>query len=330
MTGWYEEHEYDLFPEFSGGELLRDVENFVYGSGRLHKTLGYFFDRLMYQYARRDSKHTPMEILESEELLERLWLRVDSKPRMFPEGRGSVASFRTAVSVGASSICKCLSNFPAVEASKIYQKYCNALNGPVLVFDPSAGFGSRMAAALLGGFDYVATDPNKDLCKIFPKFKSFLVDTGFVRGDQRCDIFCQGSEVFIPELEGKVDFAFTSPPYFNLEKYSDDDAASTKNYGNFRLWGKEYVAPTIFNIRSYLKVGGCVGINIKNLPGLPLYDVWRRVFQAVGGFEELEPHQISISRRQYGKGKGGTLDERLVNYYGYSSYENMMVFKRVI
>ena len=324
MTEFYRKNEHLLFPEHSAGVMLRDIENYLQGKGRLHKTLGMYFDRLRFSYTRKDSKYTPMQVLESEELLELLWKRVDSKPRLFPEGRGSVASFFTAVGVGWSQ-CRSVANFPVREAKAIYEKYCPPGG---LIYDPSAGFGSRMSAALLGGYHYVATDPNKDLRPIFNKYYADLVSSDYVNVGQECGVYCQGSEVLLPHLVGRVDFAFTSPPYFNLEVYSQDDSASTRNLRNLRLWGKEYVIPTVRNIREYLKPGAKVCINIKNLPGLPLYDMWAKVFRKIGGFKELEPHRISVARRQYGKNQGKDISEKLKNYFLYSDGEAVMVFQK--
>ena len=324
MTQWYADHELEIFPEHSAGEILKDIENYIHGKGRLHKTLGMFFDRLRYSYTRKDSLYTPMQVLMDEGLLELLWKRVDSKPRLFPDGRGSSKSFTTAVGVGWSK-CRSVANFPVREAKEIFNLYCPARG---LILDPSAGFGSRMSAALLDGFGYIATDPNKDLFPVLQDYYKALLDSEYVKAEQTFKIYCQGSEVLIPELVGKVDFIFTSPPYFNLEIYSQDDSASTKNLGNFAAWGKEYVIPTVRNIKAYLKPGAKVCINIKNLPGVPLYNCWEKVFQKIGGFKELEPHKIRISRRQYGKGKGRNMAEKLKNFWAYSDSENCMLFEK--
>jgi hypothetical protein len=263
-------------------------------------------------------------VLNDDELLEQLWKRAESKPRVFPEGRNSVRSFMTAIGIGWSK-CLAVANFPAKEARKLFRKYCPAGG---LIYDPSAGFGSRMAAALLGGFGYVATDPNKDLFPLLYQFHDFLLNSGYVLQDQKFHIFCQGSEVNIPQLHGAVDFVFTSPPYFDLEEYSDDTAASTRNYRNFKAWGREYVVPTVLNIKSYLKPGACVAINIKNLPGCALYDCWRKVFVAVKGFKELEPDVVSIPPRYYRKGKGVTLEDKIKNYFACTDSELCMVFQK--
>ena len=324
MTQWYLEHEHEIFPDYSAGDILKDIKNYIYGTGRLRKTLHVFFDRLRYTYTRKDSKYTPMQVLESDELLEQLWKRVDSKPKLFADGRYDYRSFIIAIGVGWSK-CRSVANFPIKEARAIFNKYC-----PVggLIFDPSAGFGSRMAAALLDGYGYMATDPNKDLYPLLLAFHQALLDSEFVKPEQAFKIYCQGSEVLIPELVGKVDFIFTSPPYFDLEHYSEDDSASTRNLNNFALWGKEYVIPTVRNIKEYLKPGAKASINIKNLPGMDLYDRWEMVFKKIGGFKQLPSHRIRIERRHYGKDEGESLDEKIKNYFKYSDSEEVMVFQK--
>lgn len=325
MTKFLEYCEHEIFPRFSAVVLERDIKNYLYKNGRLHRTLSTFFDRLRYSYTRKDSLYTPMQVLMDEDLLELLWKRVDSKPRLFPDGRGSVKSFTTAIGVGWSK-CRSVANFPVNEAHKIFETYCPSGG---LIYDPSAGFGSRMSAALLGGWGYVATDPNKELYGILYDYYHVLLESEYVSKTQEFEVYCQGSEVFIPELEGKVDFVFTSPPYFNLEKYSDDSSASTRNYNNFALWGKEYVIPTVKNIKAYLKSGCKACINIKNLPNLKLYDCWSQVFKKVGGFKELEPYRISVSRRQYDVRKGSSMMEKLKNYWKYADGEQVMVFEKL-
>jgi hypothetical protein len=324
MTEWYKNNESAIFPDYLDGELFTDIKNFVNGSGKLSRVLSYFFDRLMFTYTRKDSKFSPMQVLENEDLLELLWKRVDSKPNMFPNGRGDVRSFQTAIAVGWSK-CRALANFPPKEASAIYKKYCPPRG---LIYDPSAGWGSRMAAALLSGYGYVATDPNSDLIPVLQKFYGFLLNTDYVSQEQIFQVRCHGSEVDIPWLHGKVDFVFTSPPYFDLEIYSNDKSASTRNYGNYRAWVKEYVAPTIINIKNYLKPGAVAVINIKDLPKYKLYGCWRKVFHIVKGFKELEPYVVNIARRHYGKGKGESLEEKLKNYFLYADHEYAMVFQK--
>ena len=100
-----------------------------------------------------------------------------------------------------------------------------------------------------------------------------------------------GSEIFVKELENTIDVSFTSPPYFNLETYSNDNGASTNNVNDYNKWIEEFVKPTIENTYKYLKIGGYAMINIKNMTNLgkqKLFDDFFNIFQSINGFEFVE------------------------------------------
>ena len=48
-------------------------------------------------------------------------------------------------------------------------------------------------------------------------------------------------------------FCFSSPTYFNLEKYSDEPTQSYNKFNNLEDWFKGFVKPTIENIYKILK-----------------------------------------------------------------------------
>jgi DNA modification methylase len=100
-----------------------------------------------------------------------------------------------------------------------------------------------------------------------------------------------------------MDVSFTSPPYFNLEIYANDNSASTINYNNYEAWLEQFVRPTIDNTYKYLKNGGYAMINIKNLTikgKQPLFDDWFKIFSDHGGFEFVEIFDIKLpSAKQY-------------------------------
>ena len=50
-------------------------------------------------------------------------------------------------------------------------------------------------------------------------------------------IYKQGSECKLPaEIVGNMDFAFSSPPYFNLEKYSDEETQCYVKFSKLNEW----------------------------------------------------------------------------------------------
>ena len=74
-------------------------------------------------------------------------------------------------------------------------------------------------------------------------------------GNLHCDV----SESFEPE---EIDLAFSSPPYFNLEKYSDEETQCMVRYRTLDEWFSGYVEPTMQNIYKGLNTDGIFATNI--------------------------------------------------------------------
>lgn len=109
-----------------------------------------------------------------------------------------------------------VSNFRPTAAAAIYDKY--AKNGSV--WDMSGGWGGRMLGAICASVnEYVCNEPSiktfNGLCDLANDFS----------GDMKYHIDISGSEEFIPP-KSYFDLCFTSPPYFDLEKYSEDNGQS--------------------------------------------------------------------------------------------------------
>jgi hypothetical protein len=54
-----------------------------------------------------------------------------------------------------------------------------------------------------------------------------------------------GSEVEAPFSEAMLDLVFTSPPYFNLEKYYDEPGQCWKDHPTESAWYENYLLPTV-------------------------------------------------------------------------------------
>ena len=72
------------------------------------------------------------------------------------------------------------------------------------------------------------------------------------------ELFQDGSELIqnnprFQKYEGKLDLAFTSPPYFNREQYSQDENQSFIAYGEYDDWRENFLRPTLTTIYNYLK-----------------------------------------------------------------------------
>jgi hypothetical protein len=77
---------------------------------------------------------------------------------------------------------------------------------------------------------------------------------------------CNPAEDFdFTPYHDKVDLIFTSPPYFNVEKYSDDETQSWVRYKTIDVWNKEFLHKALERMIPTLKKGGIMAINISDV-----------------------------------------------------------------
>lgn len=325
---YLDEHYNEIFKKYSDEELKKDVISFKSGSGRLQKFLNQFFEELIFESSTSRGQYcSPMDALKDDEYIKWIIEYTESKPKFYTSNQiGNIKSFfRNGGRKGGK-----VANFPPKVARDIYTKYFENKEG-LNCLDTSSGFGSRMCAVLLSNNNYYSTDPNSKLHNKLFECARWLFNNGFINTNQKCELVEQGSEVFVPEWENTMDVSFTSPPYFNLEKYSDDESASTKNYDNYELWLQEFAKPTIDNTYRYLKKGGYAMINIKNMTNgkkLNLFDDWLKLFNEHEGFEFVEIFNMEQSSKKV-VGKYANYSDKLDENYNQAK-EPVMVFRKVV
>lgn len=79
-----------------------------------------------------------------------------------------------------------------------------------------------------------------------------------------------GSEEYEP-LNNSLDVCFTSPPYFNTERYSNEESQSYKKYETTSDWMDNFLMKTIDNCYLGLKNGGILAINIADVQSYPSF-----------------------------------------------------------
>lgn len=133
------------------------------------------------------------------------------------------------------------------------------------VYDYAAGYGGRLLGAWAANnvSEYVAVDPNTETWENASEFISFL--EGY-RNLDTAVIYKIGSEDFnldnFPQYYNYFDIAFSSPPYFNVEVYSQEVTQSYNKYPEYNNWVKYFLRPTIHNCIDVLKPNGIYAINI--------------------------------------------------------------------
>jgi len=79
------------------------------------------------------------------------------------------------------------------------------------------------------------------------------------------ELFNIGSELYKPKKES-LDLCFTSPPYFDTEKYSEEESQSYIKFETIEKWINGFYKKTILNCFNGLKKGGYMIINIADTP----------------------------------------------------------------
>jgi hypothetical protein len=132
------------------------------------------------------------------------------------------------------------------------------------ILDFSSGWGDRLAGfyAANGVRSYTGIDPNRNLQAGYTKqmdLYSTMVDGKTAEIIEGC------AEDVLPDLDKQFDTIFTSPPYFNIEKYTQEENQSWKKYKKFDLWMEEFLLPVLTMSWSKLKPNGVMIINIADV-----------------------------------------------------------------
>lgn len=148
------------------------------------------------------------------------------------------------------------SQFKPVVAKALYDEY-----EAETTFDMSMGWGDRLCgfSASKHGKYYYGCDPNTST---FPDYKKQI---DFYDTDVEFDIHNLPAESLTSEPKHEIDLAFTSPPYFSKEKYSEDKNQSYIKFPRFRDWLEQFLLKAIDYQWKHLKSGGTMIVNISDV-----------------------------------------------------------------
>ena len=150
-------------------------------------------------------------------------------------------------------------------AAKALYDYFNVKN----VLDFSMGWGDRLAGfyASMNTELYVGLDPRKENHPIYEQqaryYDSHLT---FFENKKTTKFHRDAAEDFdFSEYDDTFDIIFTSPPYFNIERYGDDDNQSWVRYKDIDAWNSQFLHKALDNMWPTLKSGGKLCVNISDV-----------------------------------------------------------------
>ena len=198
-----------------------------------------------------------------------------------------------------------ITNFKPMNARAIWEYICPTWGGNLLDF--SAGFGGRMMGAMTSRmrYHYTGIDPNTKTFAGLQALGALITD---VAGTNSF-LHCIGSEDFVPE-PSTYDAAFSSPPYFNCERYNDEPTQCYNKFTNLDAWFEQYVVPTLTMVHTGLCQDGIYAVNIADYrqgkESFSIVDKWMAISERVG-FTHIETIDMLLTTRP---GVGNNREEK--------------------
>jgi len=208
-------------------------------------------------------------------------------------------------------------NFKPQNARAIVEHLC-----PVLwrnVYDYSCGYGGRLLGIGSSNmkYNYIGVEPNTETVRYLNFFNDCIEEAVGVKGT----IIQSVSEEYQPQ---DIDLAFSSPPYFNLEKYSDEDTQCMVRYKTLDEWFDGYVIPTIRQIYTGLNREGLFATNIADYKTygqkepIEVVERWIEVSERIG-LKHVSTIKMMLNTRP------GVGNQKLA---GREKFEGVYVFKK--
>ncbi len=170
-----------------------------------------------------------------------------------------------------------VANFRPTAARALYALYSKP--GDTVV-DFSAGFGGRLLGAMTLQRHYLGIDPAPPQIRGLRQMATALrsLSSATIELHEAC------AEEFLMSLTSRsVDLVFSSPPYFDVERYSDEATQSYRRYPAYTLWRESFLRVIIEESYRILRRGGVLIMNVADVRGYPLaqdtHNIARRLFR---------------------------------------------------
>ena len=229
-----------LLKHENAGVISYKIKKRVIGKYASH----FFHEKLRMRASASGSPMSPIQVWEHEGAREKII--EEAETRKHSNLRASLLANCRPVWGFPPAVAKCVYSF--FEAKRI--------------LDPCSGWGDRLVAAMATGCveHYEGVDPNTAVHDCYERMR--LCYNG--RSGKSIKLHCDAFED--APIGSGFDLVFTSPPYFDWERYSDDQKQSFIRYPDPVQWRAGFLAPLINKSAEALVSGGHMAINISNVP----------------------------------------------------------------
>lgn len=206
-----------------------------------------------------------------------------------------------------------VSNFKPLIAKAIIAKYSEP-GGAVLDF--CAGYGGRLLGALTLSRTYLGIEPCRS--QVWGLQKMIRAVSRFKPPDCRATVIKGCAEEMLKKLRSRsIDLVFSSPPYFDWEKYARHSTQSFVRYKTYPEWVDEFLSPVIKQSARVLTNKGHLVLNVTNGRRRPSRDEVETLGE-LHGLKILRSHRIVMPKVPYLHPRNGSPEK----------YECLVVFAR--
>lgn len=185
--------------------------------------------------------------------------------------------------------------------AKLITQYFNAKS----VLDVCGGWGGRMIGCCASHEDvkYTAFEPCQDTYNGLINIKKFL------NLDQATIIHQPAEEGLLLLRDDELyDIGLTSPPYYNLEIYSNEESQSFSRYPTYEEWVVNFLEPLITGVLKHVRYSCWSVKNFKTNKTYNLYDDVVRIHEKKG-WKQLEVSFAMKNSKRPGVSKNKKKDE---------------------
>jgi len=197
-----------------------------------------------------------------------------------------------------------VSNFRPTAAHAIIEHFTRVGDW---IFDPCAGYGGRLLGAICADVNYTGIEPDE---RTYLGLQEISKTFGYY--PHTYAIIQDVAEQY--HLENFYDFAITSPPYFDTEKYSDAPDQSYMKFPTYKKWKFGFLYKMIDNTYKSLKPDSYFVLNIADTKKYPLVADALECAEAAG-FEHTDTWQYALSNPQFKNAKAKFKYEPLLILY---------------
>ena len=236
-----------------------------------------------------DTYLSPFECFNNDNLLKAcIWRAL----QIWPDRYGTNASNMRRI-LSSFTNTKRVSNFRPTAAKAIYERYSSE---GARVLDFCAGFGGRLLGCLALKRHYIGYEPSQQQFLGLQQMYNAIHELGLAS----CDVILRracAEDTICKEPSQSFDLVFTSPPYFNRERYSSDSNQSYVRYGNYPAWREHFLCKLIAESWRVLRKRGKLVLNVANIEQVPIAEDTQALAKPY--FDLVTTYWIRLGRLPY-------------------------------